>query len=398
MTEPARTRSVPDITALEAFTVTAQFDRRPDPLGLGSALRRDAVLVKVTCDDGTVGWGEAFHGHAGTAVAEIVRTTMQEVVLGRRVSDTVGVNRETNERFIASAGMAGGFALALSGIDLAMWDAYGKHLGVPVHRLLGSETRHLDAYAGGFTLGYTEPARLVESVRALVERGFTAVKVRVGDSHDRDLARLRAVRTEFGESLRIMTDANLGLSYELARLAPAARELGVEWLEEPYPKTRIEAFRSLTAQRWVPVAAGETLAGAVQFGEWISRGALDVVQPDLSRVGGLTEALRIAALAGAAGLRLAPHISHTVINQAAAAHLIAAAGGSNAIYEADATLANPLRDDLITGGVTVEGGVAVIADAPGLGIEVREDLLADYPGQTGSSFPRPERHLPGHDR
>lgn len=389
---------IPEITGLAAFTVTAQFDRRPDPLGLGSALRRDAVLVKVTCADGTVGWGEAFHGHAGSAVAEIVRTTMQEVVLGRRVTDTVGVNRETNERFIASAGMAGGFALALSGVDLAMWDAYGKHLGQPVHRLLGSETRHLDAYAGGFTLGYTDPGRLVDSVQALADRGFTAVKVRVGDTFDRDLARLRAVREKFGDRLRIMTDANLGLGYELARLAPAAGELGVEWLEEPYPKTRIESFRALTARRWVPVAAGETLSGAVQFGEWIHRGAIDVVQPDVSRVGGLTEALRIAALAAAAGLRLAPHISHTAINQAATAHLLSAAGGTSSIYEADATLANPLRDELITGGVAVVDGVAEIADAPGFGIEVHEELLAGYQGQTGSSFPRPARFLPDHRR
>ncbi|WP_324274216.1 hypothetical protein [Blastococcus brunescens] len=137
-----------EVVALEAFPVTAEFDTPPDPLSLGTASRRDIVLVKVTCADGTVGWGEAFHGHAGSAVAEIVRTTMQEVVVGRDVGDSAGVNAETDERFLSGAGMAGGFSLALSGIDLALWDAYGKHLGQPVHRLLGGATTRFQTYAG----------------------------------------------------------------------------------------------------------------------------------------------------------------------------------------------------------------------------------------------------------
>lgn len=376
-----------EVVSLTAFPVTARFETPPDPLSLGTASRRDIVLVKVTCADGTVGWGEAFHGHAGSAVAEIVRTTMQDVVVGRDVGEIAGVNAETHERFLTGAGMAGGFALALSGIDLALWDAYGKHLGQPVHRLLGGATTRFTTYAGGFTLGFTSPDRLVDSVGALVERGFGAGKVRVGERLDRDLARLRAVRETFPD-FRIMTDANLGPNYDVASLARAAVDLDLDWLEEPYPRSRQEDFTRLRARGLVPIAAGENLAGASTFSEWISRGALDVVQPDVSRAGGLTESLRIGAMALAAGLRLAPHISHGVINHAATLHLLSALG-RDGVFEADPTAVNPLREGLLTGGVRLEGGVAVLVDDPGFGVHVDEDRFAEYVGETGSPWPRP---------
>lgn len=387
------------VAALEAFPVTARFDVPPDPLGLGSASRRDAVLVKVTLDDGTVGWGEAFHGHAAAAVAEIVRSSLQDAVVGREAGDIAAVHTEVRERFLSGAGMAGGFALALSGVDLALWDAWGKHLGQPVHRLLGGATTRFTSYAGGFTLGFTTPERLVASIDALVERGFTAGKIRVGDRLDRDLTRLRAVR-QAHPSFRIMTDANLGLSYDVASLARAAGDVDLDWLEEPYPRARRDAFVALRARGLAPIAGGENLTGAAEFGAWISAGALDVVQPDVSRTGGLTEALRIGALALAAGLRIAPHISHGVINHAATLHLLSALG-LDGVFEADPTAVNPLRDGLLStgrpisgligGGVRMDGGTAVLVDEPGFGVHVDEDRLAEFAGEPGSPWPRPER-------
>jgi L-alanine-DL-glutamate epimerase-like enolase superfamily enzyme len=272
---------------------------------------------------------------------------------------------------------------------VSLWDAYGKHLGQPVHRLLGGGTTRFSTYAGGFTLGFTSPGRLVDSVGALVERGFRAGKVRVGERLDRDLARLRAVREAFPD-VRVMTDANLGPNYDVAALARAASDLDLDWLEEPYARSRLQDFARLRARGWVPVAAGENLAGASTFSEWIHRGALDVVQPDVSRAGGLTESLRIGALALAAGLRLAPHISHGVINHAATLHLLSALG-RDAVFEADPTAVNPLREGLLTGGVRLEEGVAVLVDAPGFGVDVDEHRLGEYAGETGSPWPRPSR-------
>ncbi|WRL62866.1 enolase C-terminal domain-like protein [Blastococcus brunescens] len=150
-------------------------------------------------------------------------------------------------------------------------------------------------------------------------------------------------------------------------------------------------FVRLRARGLVPVAAGENLAGAAAFAEWVHRGALDVVQPDVSRAGGLTESLRIGALTLAAGLRLAPHISHGVINHAATLHLLSALG-RDTVFEADPTPVNPLRDGLLSGGVRLDGGIAVLVDAPGFGVQVDEERLGAFAGRTGSPWPRPPRY------
>lgn len=377
----------PEIVELAGRVHTYRFEERPRALGLGSALRRDFVLVRIECSDGSVGYGEAFHGHAGTAVAEIVNTTMQDVVIGRRVDEMLAVREETRSRFLSGAGM-GGIALAQSGIDIAMWDAYGKSVGQPVWRLLHATRREFPAYAGGFTLGFSEPEVLVAELERFVAAGFRAAKVRLGDSPERDLARVRAVRDALGSEFEIMTDANLGLNYPMARIVPGLAEVGIAWLEEPFTPERPEDFAALRAQRAVPIAAGENLSGAPQFSDWIRRGAVDVVQPDASRAGGITELLRIAAIAQAAGIGFAPHISHTGLNHAATLHALAGTG-DDGWFEADPTPVNPFRVGPISGGVVVSGGVARLSDQPGLGVVVDEDeLVAHYPGVAGSPWPR----------
>jgi D-galactarolactone cycloisomerase len=379
---------MPRITGLDARVVTYRFAKRPEPLSLGSALRRDVVLVRVSCEDGTVGYGEAFHGHAGSAVAEIVNTTLQDTVLGREPSETADVNAEVSHRFLLAAGMSGGFRLALSGIDLAMWDAWGKVKGEPVHRLLGGSATAFDLYGGGFTLGFQPPARLAEEVeRMRGELGWQAVKLRIGDSPDRDLERVAHIREVFGAELSIMVDANLGHAYDVGRIAGDLGDLGVEWLEEPYTKAVPARFAALRAKGLVSIAAGENLGGAPEFADWISRGALDVVQPDASRVGGITEMLRIAALAKAAGLRFVPHISHSALNHSATVQVLSAVGGKG-LFEADGSVVNPFRDSVFSGGPVLAEGKAWLPEGPGLGVAVDEAALDGYPGVSGSPFER----------
>jgi len=377
----------PEIIDLVARVHSWRFAERPRALGLGSALRRDFVLVRVECSDGTVGYGEAFHGHAGTAVAEIVNTTMRDVVVGKRVDEMIAVREETRSRFLLGAGM-GGFRLALSGIDIAMWDAFGKSVGQPIWRLLGGSIREFRAYAGGFTLGFSPPEVLVAELRGLADAGFGAAKVRVGDSFERDASRIRAARAALGADFGIMTDANLGLSYDVTRLAPELSAVGAEWLEEPFTPNRIGEFHSLAALRHVPLAAGENLGPADEFASWVSAGAINVAQPDVSRVGGITEAVRIAHVALAHGARAVPHISHTGLNHAATLHAMSGWASSD-YFEADPTAVNPFRTGAISGGVRVEDGTARLSEEPGLGVDVDEArLLAEHPGEPGTPWPR----------
>src|SRR6185369_17474263 len=195
-------------------------------LGIGTAVKRDAVLVKVVTDDGVVGWGEAHHGRAHTAVAKLIETTLKQLVLGMDADDVTGVWQKMYRFQLASHGMGAGTCLAMSGIDMALWDIRGKARGLPLYRLLGGRRKAIPAYAGGVSLGYQPPRELIAEARKSIDAGYKAIKLRVGDSLAHDIERMRAVRQEFGEGLAILTDANIGYRLEDVRdVMPAMDEL-----------------------------------------------------------------------------------------------------------------------------------------------------------------------------
>jgi D-galactarolactone cycloisomerase len=344
-------------------------------ISVGRFDRREMILVKVLCSDGTIGYGESFPGQAASAVAEIVNVSLQPLVVGRGPDETAALSAVIRRRFLAGHAAASAFRCALSGVDMAMWDAHGKVLGIPVHRLLGGSTTAVAGYAGSFALGIQPPDELVAEARRLVDtQGWSALKLRIGQTPAADVAGVAAVREAFGAEMRIMVDANLGQAYDLGRIAGELGRLGVEWLEEPYERTARSRYAALRARGVVPVAGGENLRSAEEFLDWASAGALDVAQPDASRVGGITEMLRIAAVADAAGIRFVPHISHSALNHAASLHVLSAIGSSD-MCEGDAAPVNAFRDGVISGGVAYRDGMMHLADAPGLGAAVDEAAL-----------------------
>src|SRR3954467_9177545 len=148
-------------------------------LGIGTAVKRDAVVVKVTSDEGIVGWGEAHHGRAHTAVAKLIETTLRQLVLGMDAHDVNGVGEKMSRFQLASHGMGAGACLAMSGIDMALWDIRGKALELPLYRLLGGSRKAVPAYAGGVSLGYQNPKQLVEEAEKSVSQSYKALKLRV---------------------------------------------------------------------------------------------------------------------------------------------------------------------------------------------------------------------------
>src|SRR3954449_1237051 len=181
-------------------------------LGVGRAVKRDAVVVKVTTEGGLVGYGESHHGRAHTSIAQLVNTTLRTLVLGMSAADVVGVWNKIYSKQLASHGMGAACAMAMSGIDMALWDIRGKATGWPLYRLLGGAKKPIPAYAGGVSLGYQEPSALVEEVQPHLASGYKAVKLRVGDSPARDLARIKAVRKAVGDGIGILVDANTAYS------------------------------------------------------------------------------------------------------------------------------------------------------------------------------------------
>jgi L-alanine-DL-glutamate epimerase-like enolase superfamily enzyme len=356
-------------------------------LGIGTAVKRDAVLVKVTTAGGLVGWGESHHGRAHTAVAKLVETTLRQLVLGMDAADVVGVWKRIYDKQLASHGMGAGTCLAMSGIDMALWDIRGKAAGMPLYKLLGGSRKGVPAYAGGVSLGYQPPAQLVDELRKSLEAGYKAVKLRVGDSPKRDLERIRAVRKACGEDLVILTDANIGYSVEDARQAmPGMDELNVAWLEEPFPAHDHRSYRLAKGFGRTPLAAGENHYTRFEFNRLIEDGAITILQPDLSKTGGITEALRIAAMASACKLPIHPHSSMTGLNHAASIHFLCAIDNGG-YFEGDVSKSNKFRDELVANpGAVDKDGMVWPPEKPGLGLEVNEEFLARHPAIEGPGY------------
>jgi L-alanine-DL-glutamate epimerase-like enolase superfamily enzyme len=356
-------------------------------LGIGRAVKRDAVVVKVVTDDGLVGWGESHHGRSPGAVAHHVNTTLRQLVTGLDAADVAGVWARIYRYQLGSHGLGAATAIAMSGLDMALWDIRGKAAGWPLYRLLGGASRAIPAYAGGVSLGYQEPAALVEEARALVAAGYRAVKLRVGDTPERDLARVAAVRKALGDEVVILTDANTAYTLDDARRAmPRLEELGVGWLEEPFPPHDYRSYARAARFARVPLAAGENHYTRYEFVRVVDDGAITVLQPDLSKTGGVTEALRIAALASAWKLAIHPHTSMTGLNMAATIHFLAAIDNGG-YFEADVSKGNRFRDELVSPPYAVgpDGAVRPL-DRPGIGVDVDETFLARHPVIEGPGY------------
>jgi D-galactarolactone cycloisomerase len=349
-------------------------------LGIGRAVKRDAVLVKVETEDGITGWGEAHHGRCPGAIAKLIDTTISELVVGMDAINVVGVWQRVYQMQLSSHGMGYAAAMALSGLDLALWDIRAKAAGWPLYKLLGGTSKPIRAYAGGISLGWQDPGSLAEEAAGYISKGYRAIKLRVGDNPRADVARATAVRKAVGDQIEILVDANTGYKLDdVRRVMPAYEELQIGWLEEPFPAQDHRSYQTAATLGKVPIAAGENHFTRFEFTRLIEDRAVSFVQPDLSKTGGVTETMRIAAMAYAWKLSFNPHTSATGINMAATINVLAAVDEPG-YFEGDVAKHNPFRDEV--------GGVPYVLDAngcvspsekPGLGVEVDEAFVRAHP-------------------
>lgn len=356
-------------------------------LGVGRAVKRDAVIVKIVTESGIVGYGEAHHGRAPGAVARLVETTLRQLVLGQDAHDVVGIWKRVYDKQLASHGMGAGSSIGLSGIDMALWDIRGKATGLPLYRLLGGADKPVPAYAGGVSLGYQPPEDLVAEARVHVERGYKAVKLRIGDTVAKDLARIEAVRRAFGDDMVILTDANTGYDVKAVRaVMPGLDALCVGWLEEPFAAHDYHSYRLAAGLGRTPLAAGENHYTRYEFQHIVDTQAITILQPDLSKSGGITEVMRIAHLASTWKLPIHPHTSMTGLNMAATIHFLCAIDNGG-YFEADVSKNNRFRDQMASSPYEVDAdGCVRPREAPGIGVEMDESFLAAHPLIDGPSY------------
>ncbi len=356
-------------------------------LAIGRAIKRDAVIVKIVTAGGIVGWGESHHARSANVIANVVNSTLRDLILPGSAGDIVGIWSKIYQWQLRSHGLGAATVMAMSGLDMALWDIKAKAAGLPLCELWGGSRTPIQAYAGGVALGWQEPSALIDEIQPHVEAGYRAVKLRIGDRVERDIERVAAVRKHFGDGLTIMVDANTGYTLDDVRaVMPALETLDIRWLEEPFAANDYRSYLDAAKLGRVPLAAGENHYTRFDFARLIQDGAVKVLQPDLSKAGGPTEALRIAALASAWRLPICPHSSITALNMATTIHFLSAIDNAG-YFEADVSQGNAFREGLgrLPYRIAADGTVTAPA-GPGHGIEVDEDFISAHPFIDGKSF------------
>lgn len=370
---------IADIRAVPvSFPVPAEKSVR---LGIGRSVKRDAVLVRVETHEGHVGWGEAHHGRCPGAIAKLIDTTLRELVVGMDAHDVSGVWARVFKMQLASHGMGAAAAMALSGLDIALWDLRCQATDWPLYRLLGGSAKPVKAYAGGIALGWQEPALLAEEALFHIASGYRAIKLRVGDTAVKDIARVKAVRKAVGDDIDILVDANTNYTLDdVRKVMPAYEEAAVGWLEEPFAPQDRRAYAVAATLGRVPLAAGENQFTRYEFANLLEDGQVQFVQPDLSKTGGITEALRIAAMASAVKLTVNPHTSATAINMATTIHFLCGIDNPG-YFEGDVTSLNPFRDQLADKPPYVldSKGCVTPYEGVGIGLKIDLDFIARHP-------------------
>lgn len=376
------------ITAITAVPLSYRLpEGKTVTMGVGSTLKRDAIIVRVETSDGITGYGEAHPGRSPGAVTSLIHNTLAPMLVGMQATDVVGAWQRVHRMQLSSHGLGAGAALALSGIDMALWDIRGKAAKMPLYELLGGTRRRVPAYAGGISLGYQPKQSLAEEAQEYVARGYKAIKLRLGDNAKVDIERVLHVREALGDGVDILTDANAVYTMaDARRVLPVLADIRAGWLEEPFACNDFASYREAAKiTPLVPLAAGENHYTRFEFAQLLEAGAVQVWQPDLSKCGGITEGVRIAAMASAWRIPINPHSSATGLNHAATLHFMAATENSG-YFEACVSKFNPFRDMF---GSTFEigaDGCVAPPEGPGLGIEVDEAIFEKYPSIDGPGY------------
>ena len=353
---------------------------------------RRVVLVEVETDGGLVGLGEADALGAGHLVAAAVEQDVRPLLVGQDPALIERLHDLLMRRLVLRA-RRGPVMAAIAGVDIAVWDIFGKDVGRPVYQLLGGYRDRVAAYAsGGFYAEGKGLDELAAEARGYVDRGFGAMKMKLGRrphellfGADRcrtaprdDLERVRVVREALGPDRALMVDVNTCWDVPTAlRLGRQLEELDVAFLEEPISADDVAGSARLAAALDLPIAGYETELSPAGFVDLIERGAIDVAQPDVIRTGGFTACRRIAAVAAARHMPIAPHAFASAVSTVANLHFLASLPNGGLLEYCQ--YPGPLMDELLIGMPPVDAdGTVALPTGPGLGVELNRAVVARF--------------------
>ena len=364
-------------------SVTAHVLRLPE-VSAACDGTQDTCLIRIDTDEGITGWGEV--DSAPTVVKAIVEAPLSHQICNGLANVLTGQDPLAVDacmvRMWDAANYYGRAAVgthAMAGVNLALWDIAGKAAGVPVYQLFGGPHRtRFRAYCS-ILFGDT-PAQTYELARRYADEGFTAIKFGwgpMGQSEELDIALVREARRGAGDEVDILIDAGQVWTWKTAlKRAEQFAEFRPFWLEEPLHPDNLDGYARLSEAVDVRIAAGEQESSRFSFLDLMDRGHIDIVQVDVTRCGGLTEAMRIARLAEDRHKPVVNHSFTTGINLAASLHFTAAL--KNAFILEYCVSPSPMRRSLTKQTFEVMDGIVKVPEEPGLGVELDEEAVAKY--------------------
>lgn len=355
------------------------------PIGEGQATSQEAwtdvtiLVVRLETDTGIVGWGEGYARYSPPVYQALIERLIKPIIIG---ADPFAVEMLWQKMFRVFTGRSGGVLVeALSAVDIALWDIMGKAVNQPIYKLLGHNgLKQLSAYAAA--IGWTDDATAEKQVKQCIAWGFKEIKVRLGPPVAAAAKRAKFIRDVAGPDIRLSADANRMLNLDDALvLAKKLADLDYYWLEEPIAPDDLEGYRILKAKSPIRIAAGESEYTASGIAPLLSERLVGVVQPDVTRSGGITETRKIIAMSSAYHVPYAPHVGFSGAICAAASLHLGASAPNFMSYEC-MIFASPFRDELATTPIAsrehLMDGCLNLPEGPGLGIEVSEQALAKY--------------------
>ena len=338
------------------------------------------TLVIVRSDEGPTGVGSVFT-NAGLVRAALA--ILEPLYRGENALEPERVSEKLHQHTFW-LGRGGSLTHAISGIDIALWDILGQATGQPVGRLLGGRYRERVLPYASLLMDQPEP--LAEHLQQIAGRGFRAFKIGWGPfgrvSHGLDEQIVRAAREAVGPDAKLMVDAGgsdaywtNGLKWAL-RTADMLAEYNVDWFEEALSPDALDDYVVLRRQAPVPISGGEVLTRRQAFTPFLTAGAFDIIQPDVTKVGGISEERRIGWMAQEHGIRFVPHGWNTAIGLAADLHLASAFPATDLVEYIDGS---PYVDEIVAEPWQLDAdGMLPIPDVPGLGIRLNPDAVAKY--------------------
>jgi D-galactarolactone cycloisomerase len=375
------------IEHIETFLLESPID---EPFGwsIGWAEKRTSLISRITTDEGIVGWGEG-----GTAPSQsVIHDIFSPLLIGEDPLNTNKVWHKLYQSLVNNNATGGFGGDAISNIDIALWDIVGKASEKSISDLLGGSVREkVPVYATGLYYRDDEfPTKLLDEAVSYVEAGYRGMKTKVGGlSVSDDVSRVKAIRDAIGDEHYLMIDANQ--AYNAATAIDIGNRLvdyNIHWFEEPVPAKDVDGYLDVKRGQPITLAGGECLRSRFEMRDIINRRGLDILQPDVTYMGGITEFRNVASMANAMGIQVNPHVWGSPIMVSASISLTSTFPPcpysrtprpyeQEPVMEFDQT-PNPIRNELASVCFEQKGGFVDVPKGPGLGIEINESVIERF--------------------